>query len=278
MKLEKKIDGIDVMVGVASLAIPHSPFPTYLFSVPHPIPAHNPIHVILCIRCIYEARPEGRSLFPFSSSCSFAMPLISLPELRKQRISCFASLILTYSLIAAPPASHHQNVTCEEEETIHLIYSRDPSCLLSVSTVLVNWLKDVCIYCLYWGNAGVVAFHHRSACPTPVDHSIVSFIRQLAAASRKQVRETANCWKCLLPDPSTQGYVLSLYTCNTANDSQGSKQLMSSMAVRDVHTIRTSCWSPWLLCGLCQTLLSNRPLPTNNLSPQLTKSATSSPK
>ena len=190
-----------------SLLYCHSPFPTYFqCSPPHSCTQpHLLLHVILSISCIYEARPEAQWLYSFSSSFSFAMPLISLPELCKQRISCFASLILTYSLIAELPASHHHNVTHEEEETIQLIYSQDPSCLLSISTALTSWLKDVCIYCLYWGNAGVVAWHQRSACPTPVDQSIISFIKQLAAASRKRVQDTANCWKCLLPDPSTQG-------------------------------------------------------------------------
>src|SRR5258706_5221881 len=143
--------------------------------------------------------------------------------------------------------------------------------------VLANWLKDVCIYCLYWGNGGVVAFHKRSACPTTVGSVIQLFIRQLVAACRKQVQGTANCWKCLLPDPSTKGLVLSFYILNIANGSQGSMPLMSSMMVRHAPTIPIFCWSQWLLFGLCPMLLSDPLSPTITPSPQLTKSAASSP-
>src|SRR6266853_1641125 len=148
--------------------------------------------------------PSSVSRFHFPHPFHSTMPLISLPELCKQRVLHFASLILTFSLIVELPASHHWDLTYDEQQTINIIYSRDPSSLLSVGTVLANWLQDTCIYCLYWGNSSVVVTHQRSGCPTAVGSTIESFIRQLGAACRKQVQGTANCWRCLLPDPSTK--------------------------------------------------------------------------
>lgn len=122
---------------------------------------------------------------------------------------------LTEPSIAELPASHHQGVTDDEVDTINLIYSQPASHLLATSTVLFNWLKGACIYCLFWGSDAVLATHPLSECQTLVHSSVRAFIRQLAAASRKRVRDTANCWKCLLPDPAT--YVLLLFTLDIAN-------------------------------------------------------------
>lgn len=69
-------------------------------------------------------------------------------------------------------------------------------------------------------------------CPTPVNHSIVSFIRQLAAASRKRVRETANCWNMTVDDSNRMPPSMCRHSCNNC----GARQAL-------LHSSSSSCGS-----------------------------------